>query len=48
MKEMTTMNGDDSRVDYDGDGLRITMVMWAKMERGRTTWWLRMIIRMTE
>ena len=48
MKEMMRMNDDDSRVDYDGDGLRITMVMWAKMEKGRTTRWLRMIIRMTE
>ena len=46
MKEMMRMNDDDSRVDYDGDGLRITMVMWAKMEKGRTTRWLRMIIRM--
>ena len=46
MKEMMRMNDDDSRVDYDGDGLRITMVMWAKMVRGRTTRWLRMIIRM--
>ena len=48
MKEMMRMNDDDSRVDYDGDGLRMTMVMWAKMVRGRTTRWLRMILRMTE
>ena len=42
---MMRMNDDDSSVVDDGDGVGITMFMWAKMERGRTTRWLRMIIR---
>ena len=40
------MNDEDRIVDDDSDGVGITMVMWAKMEKGRTTWWLRMIIKM--
>ena len=46
IKEMMRMNDDDSSVVDDGDGVGITMVMWAKMVRGRTTKWLRIIIRM--
>ena len=46
IKEMMRMNDEDGIVDDDSDGVGITMVMWAKMERGRTTKWLRMIIRM--
>ena len=41
---MMRMNDDDSIGDDDCDGVGITMVMWAKMERGRTTR-LRMFIR---
>ena len=32
IKEMMRMNDDDSSVVDDGDGVGITMVMWAKME----------------
>lgn len=39
------MNDEDGIVDDDSDGVGITMVMWAKMEKGRTTRWLRMIVR---
>ena len=46
IKEMMRMNDEDSFVDDDSDGVGITMVMWAKMEKGRTTRWLRMNIRM--
>ena len=46
IKEMMRMNDEDSIVDDDSDGVGITMVMWAKMEKGRTTRWLRMNIRM--
>ena len=40
------MNDDDSSVDVDGDSAGITIMIWATIERGRTTRWLRMIIRM--
>ena len=46
IKEMMRMNDEDSFVDDDSDGVGIAMVMWAKMEKGRTTRWLRMNIRM--
>ena len=45
IKEMMRMNDEDGIVDDDSDGVGITMVMWAKMVRGRTTKWFRMIIR---